>query len=282
MAKAAAAKAVVPAHKAPAKVAPGKSVAVAKKVSTTLATVDEAFEAFAGLGMENVTSKDLVIPRIAILQALSPQLDKQDAAYIKGAEAGNFCNVATNVIYEEMKVIPCFYQRVLLEWAPRESGQGLVHNHGSDSTILEQCEQDDKRRYFLPSGNQIIETMTFFCLDITTGVPERCFIPLSSTQLKNGRKWMTMMAAEKLARRDGSTFTPPMFFRAWTVMAKGEQNNQGSWYGWSFEAAEPIAELDPTLSLLQDAKAYYEQSAAGGVIADPSPLPVEVEDAEEM
>lgn len=279
------AKAVAKVAVAPAKPAPkpaGKSVAIVQKKNTAVALPGAAFEEFAGAGMENITSKDLVIPRLTILQALSPQLVKTKPEYIKGAEAGNFCNVATNDTFESLKVIPCFYQRVLLEWAPRESGQGLVHNHGSDSSILEQCEQDEKRRYFLPNGNQIIETATFFVLDISTGAPVKAFIPLSSTQLKAARKWNTMMAAEKLERANGSMFTPPMFFRAWTVTAKNESNNQGDWFGWGFEAAEPVLELDPGQGLLNEAIEYYKQSSSGAAVVDPSPMPVEIEDAEEM
>lgn len=268
-------------NKAPPK-APGKSVAIPVKKKQEIALPTEAFEQFASAGMENVTSKDLVIPRLTILQDLSPQLKKQKPEYIEGAEVGNFCNVATSTVFESMKLIPCFYQRVLLEWAPRDTNKGLVHNHGSDNSILDQCEQDEKRRQFLPNGNQIIETMTFFCLDVTSGLAERVFVPLSSTQLKNGRKWMTMLSAEKLQRADGSVYTPPLFFRAWDVTSADESNASGDWKGWRFEAAETIVEIDPTQSLLREAVEYYKQSASGAMIVDPSPLPTEIEDAQEM
>ena len=39
-------------------------------------------------GSENVTTEDLVIPRLEIVQALSPCKDKNEGAYIEGCEEG--------------------------------------------------------------------------------------------------------------------------------------------------------------------------------------------------
>ena len=51
----------------------------------------EAFEADSGFGFEEVTSSDLQIPFLRIIQALSPQLKKSDAAFIEGAGQGDIC-----------------------------------------------------------------------------------------------------------------------------------------------------------------------------------------------
>ena len=40
------------------------------------------------------------IPFIRILQALSPQLNKQDSLYIKGAEQGDIFNTVNQEIYK--------------------------------------------------------------------------------------------------------------------------------------------------------------------------------------
>ena len=39
-----------------------------------------------GRGNENVGTEDIQIPRISVLQALSPQIKKSDPSYIEGAE----------------------------------------------------------------------------------------------------------------------------------------------------------------------------------------------------
>jgi hypothetical protein len=44
------------------------------------------FEAHAAAGMEDVSSKDVIIPRLTLLQTLSPQLNKKKGEYIEGAD----------------------------------------------------------------------------------------------------------------------------------------------------------------------------------------------------
>ena len=58
--------------------------AVASKKATDVAVPDlsSLLEEEAGAGLENFTTEDMQIPFIRILQALSPQLNKQDSLYI--------------------------------------------------------------------------------------------------------------------------------------------------------------------------------------------------------
>lgn len=256
-----------PAKPVATKPATSKAMTILKERNTAM-TVHDEFEDSAGVGFENVTAQDVVIPRITILQALSPQLKKKDPQYIEGAEVGHFCDVATGDLFEEsLELIPVYFARVYLEWAPRSTGKGLVRHHGTDPSILAQCSPDDKGRNVLPNGNYIAETATFYCLNATAGF-RRCFVPLSSTQLKAARRWMTQLTAEKLTRRDGSQFTPPIFFRAWKATATDESNNEGDWKGWRFEPSTPIMELDPTKGLLEAAKEFHEQCKNGAVTGD--------------
>jgi hypothetical protein len=136
------------------------------------------FSGMASSGLENVTANDVIIPRLTILQALSPQVTKSKPEFIKGAEQGNFCDTGTNEIFvDSISVIPCFFARVFLEWAPRSSGKGLVKNHGIDASILDKCTPDDKGRQTLPNGNLIAETATYYVLNMSAG-GRRSFIPM--------------------------------------------------------------------------------------------------------
>ena len=126
-------------------------------------------------GLENVTANNLLIPRITILQGLSPQVQRKKAEFIEGAEIGDFCDTAIGDLYKEMVVIPVYFADILLEWAPRASGKGLVANHGMNRDILKECVQDDKRRWYhgkeanAETTNIISETATFYCLNVTAG-----------------------------------------------------------------------------------------------------------------
>ena len=83
------------------------------------------FTADAGAGLENVTQEDLIIPRLKLVQALSPQVQKHDGAYIEGISVGDVFNTVTNEFWSGEKgltVVPVSYKRVFLEWGPKKAG----------------------------------------------------------------------------------------------------------------------------------------------------------------
>ena len=82
----------------------------------------------AGAGLENVTQDDLVIPRLKLVQALSPQVQKHDGSFIEGISVGDIFNTVSNEFWsgeEGITIIPVTYKRVFLEWGP-ERGGGLI------------------------------------------------------------------------------------------------------------------------------------------------------------
>lgn len=240
---------------------------VAVKKNNLPAEVD--FSKMAGAGLEGISAADLIIPRIVILQALSPQLLKKKPEYIEDAQAGMFCDTAVKELWdgeEGIILLPCLYSRIFLEWGP-ERGDGLIFNHGTNADILAQTEVDENRRNVLPNGNIISPTMTWYCLNLSAG-GRRCFVPLTSTQTKAGRQWATAQTAEKLQRKDGSEFTPPIFYRSWHATVVEQSNAKGDWFGWSFAPHKTVLELDPTKQLLADAQRFHKEAASEQVKGD--------------
>lgn len=245
----------------------GTGVARAGATAVSAEVADEFDTGTKATGLENVTSRDLLIPRLTILQDLSPQVKKNKPEYIEGAEIGDFCDTAVGEVYKELLLIPVYYATILLEWAPRATGKGLVANHGMSREILKDCTQDEKRRY-MHGDNLVSETMTFYALNVTAG-GRRCFVPLSSTALKSGRKWLTLITNERVLNpRTNKEFQPPIFYRSWKASATEETNNQGSWFGWKFESGQTILEIDPDKNLLAEAKDFMEQARSGLVSGD--------------
>lgn len=252
-----------------AKAATQTSVALSEKKGTSLMTTDESFEAFAGAGLENVTAKDLIIPRITILQALSPQINPKKPEYIKGANVGDICEVSTGQIFEAPFVfLPVHYMKQWLEWAPRASGKGLVAIH-NDDLILETCTRDEKGRPFTKDGNLISETAQFFGLNLSAGGNPRCFLPMASTQLKRAKKWVTLANSERATRKDGSEYIPPLFYRTYNLSTTEEGNAQGDWVGWKVERGSKLQEwADNWSNLFNEAMDFRKSIAAGEVRGD--------------
>lgn len=252
--------------------APAQSKTVAKAQSTAVgAPVD--IEALSGVGFERVTSSDIIIPRLTILQGLSPQLVKSKPEYIKGASVGQFCDTGTGRAFDSVTLIPVYFARIYLEWAPRSEGRGLVKNHGTDDSIMNQTTRDDENnRDVLENGNYIVETATFYCLMIDGDDVSKCFVPMSSTQLRAARRWMTLLTSEKLTGKSGKRFTPPMFYRAWHASTVESSNTKGSWHSWKFEAGDTIFDLDSTGRLLETARDFHEQARSGLASGDVSSM----------
>jgi hypothetical protein len=223
------------------------------------------FEEFAGAGMENVGSKDLLVPRLTILQALSPQLKKTAAEYVPGAEIGDICDVATGEVFPDgVWFLPVYYRKDFLEWAPRSSGKGLIAIH--DEKIMDQTTPDDKGRPLLPNGNYIAETAQFFGLNLSAG-RRLSFIAMTGTQLKKSRRWNLLATGEKLKLSDNTEFTAPFFYRTYNLTTAEESNNQGDWSGWKIERGMALPEIPADFAdwrTIKDEAVRFMQSIIDG------------------
>ena len=118
-----------------AKKKPG-STAVAKTTGTAVAVPD--YGDMAGNGFENQTNEDVAIPFLNLLQPMSPEVDKDEDTYIKGATAGRMINSVTKELFPEegVFVVPCDTQHVFVEWVPRTEGGGFVGIHQINDPIV--------------------------------------------------------------------------------------------------------------------------------------------------
>jgi len=238
-------------------------------------TETDDFAAFAGAGMENVTSNDLLVPRLVILQALSPQVNKRKSEYIDGAEVGMIADVGTGEVYPDgVWFLPVFYRKDYLEWAPRDSGKGLVNIH-TDPAILDQTTRNERNQPVLPNGNYIAETAQFFGLNLSAGA-RMCYVPMTSTQLKKARRWNTLAMGEKLKRADGTEFTAPFFYRTYTLQTSEESNSEGDWFGWKIERSLALPEITDeghgmNWHQLKDDAVQFRESLSKGEARRPPP-----------
>lgn len=209
--------------------------AVAVSAQSTAVTVADEFEQLAGYGMAEVRTDDMTIPFLRILAQLSPQVNKRDGAYVDGAEAGMLYNTVSNEVFdgeEGVLVIPCYYNRRYVEWKPREKGGGYVGSYDVDDKIVHTTYRDERGNDVLPNGNLLSNTAQFFVLLLDAdGLPQRCLITMTSTQLKRARKWVTQMQSRTAMGRNGM-FVMPMMSQVYRLRTTEERNDKGSWFGW--------------------------------------------------
>jgi len=229
--------------------------------------MDDAMEGMASAGLENVTTKDILIPRLTILQSLSPQCVKTKPEYIPEAKTGDICDVAFKELIEApLTFIPVYFMTQYLEWRPMRKGLAGIHN---DMSILSGCTKNEKGQFVLPNGNVISETAQFFGLNVNSDY-RFSFIPMTSTQLKKARFWNTLATSEKVMRKDGSgEFTPPMFYRSYILSTVPESNDQGNWDGWKIERGPKIDDMgEARQKVFQLAVDLYNNIKAGRARGD--------------
>lgn len=77
-------------------------------------------------GLEDVDQSDILIPRLGLCQALSPQKRKSHSTYIEGLKEGDLFNTVTNQIYgPELDVILLFFFKNRIKYFDIDAGGGI-------------------------------------------------------------------------------------------------------------------------------------------------------------
>src|SRR5438128_5866074 len=100
--------------------APAQSQAIARPSWATSEQVDDA--------ARNMDNNDVTIPRLAIAQALNPQLKRSDPAYIEGLAQLDMFNTVSGENYGTgpLRFTPLVFRKRAIEFIPRAAGGGVV------------------------------------------------------------------------------------------------------------------------------------------------------------
>ena len=206
------------------------------------ALATNVFEADAGAGSQNITQEDLALPFLKVLGQLSPEVNKQNAKFINGAEPGMIVNSVTKELYDGTKginVIPVHYERQYVEWQDRgQSGNAPVAIHSADSDIVSTTTRDKSWKDRLPNGNYLENTANHFVI-LMGKSPSTALISMKATQLKVSRKWNSMMMGIKLQGQKG-LFTPPTYSHIYKLKTVQMSNDKGTWFGWDVSQVGPV------------------------------------------
>lgn len=265
---------------APAPVSKSRALVTQPRKDLSTNVID--FAADSHMGMEGMTQQDYAIPRLAILQDLSPQVQKRDERHIEGAEPGDICDTVANVLYdgdEGIIVIPVSYRRAFTEWVPRTKGGGFVQDWSpttpesakSLQDFLATCDRGDKGEITTPKGNEMKVSGEYFVflVDPATGDFQPFVLNMGGAQMKKSRRWNTIMNQLKI-EHNGERINPAMFYRSYKLTTIPEKNDQGSWFGWAIGPGEFTIELPNGENTYIEAKEFRLSIASGRVsVAQP-------------
>lgn len=270
-------------QKAPAPASKSRAlIPTPKPTNRQVSTKVIDFSADSHMGMEAMTQQDYAIPRIVILQDLSPQVQQRDERHIENAEPGDICDVVGQVLYdgnEGIIVDPVSYRRAYIEWVPRTKGGGFVMDRtpinpeqaNQLQDFLNKCERGAKGEITTPNGNEIRISGEYFVflIDKDTGDYQPFVISMGGTQMKKSRRWNTLMNQFKI-EHNGERINPAMFYRCYKLTTIPERNDQGSWFGWNITPDANVVDLPQGEQIYLDAKEFRKSIAAGRVsVAQP-------------
>lgn len=212
----------------------GQGVATAETNTTAVVPADylSMMEEDAGHGVDNLGMDDVGVPYLYVLQTNSPQVNEDSDQYVKGARPGMFYNNVSGEVFDGretgIEVIPCGYERKLVEWKDRDAGGGYVADHAIDGPVMSETTPDERGRPKLANGNLIVETAYHYVYmkNPHTGMWDEIVIPMKSTALKKSRRWNKSLMSTLIP---GTTKQAPRWLYLYTLKTVKEQKDTNTW-----------------------------------------------------
>ena len=222
-----------------------KKKAVAKKAAQAITEARPDWMGDEERGSEGVGMDDVTIPRLDVLQDLSPQIKKNKPEYIEDAEPGMLWNTVTNELYgNKVQFVPVFYRKEFVIWKDINAGGGFRGAHETKQEAvnalmeLEDAENCD-----------IVDTGQQFGLIVDGDSVQEVVMSMSKSKNKVNRQLNSMIKI-----RGGDRFST-----AYEVRAVEDQNAAGQDY-WNM-AVKPLGYVNQ--DIFRRAEKLYEAVKLG-------------------
>ena len=218
-------------------------------------------------GTENITSADIRPPGLRIAQGMSPEVKRNNAAYIEGLVEGTFFDSITKEIYGEGPLDLVIVNQLghrHVEFAPMSEGGGVVDfnvEDGDPRTEFTTAVKDGKKVRVPPVATKFYDYLVI--VTVPSGLRKLMTLSLKSTQLKKAVTLNTILLGSKL----------PSFAHLFKVEPVSEQKGAFNFYGWKIEAAgyvteEVYNEASATYDAMQGKKITVETEETAGLDPD--------------
>lgn len=209
-------------------------------------------------GSEEVTIQDITIPRLSMIQDLSPQRKTNKAEYIEGAEEGMLFNTVTNELYpKSVLFVPVYFRLEWLIWKHRDAGGGLQGVYPTQEEAVAAVGEHPLAGQTTDKGEPVLEiqdTAQHFGLLLDPNSPAdnpratEIVISMSKSQLKPSRQFNSQI---RIAGGD-------RWERMYRFSAVQVDGARGEYYNWKVEQLGFVSE-----GVFAQAEALYESVKSG-------------------
>lgn len=235
-----------------------------KQSPTALAEIPEHLRAAYGnrAGLEDVGREDVLIPRLALAQDLTPQRKKSNESYIQGLETGQLFNSVTNEVYgTEVTVVPLYFFKQFIEFKPMNEGGGVVAMYASMQDV-------PRGGLDFVDGKQprVTEFKNFMCLLIREDdAPVPIVVSFKSTGLKTAKQWISWSRMTNL----------PLYAKSYKLTSISRTKGSQEWAALKVTPGDFVP-----ADFYQGAEKMFNELRASGVKYDTTGMSEENPDAE--
>ncbi|MBE2897824.1 hypothetical protein HPC37_03010 [Pasteurellaceae bacterium 20609_3] len=195
-----------------------------------------------GLGNENVSSSDIIMPRLKLLQQMSPEVTPGTEKYIEGARAGLLLNSLTGEVFPEIYCVNMKFKSGYTVWRKRNLGGGLYGAFETEEEARNTLSADPNVK---PDDYDVVESHTHALLifdETLQYTPILC--DMESSKLKFSRQWNSH---PKLT-------SGPRFASIWKLSSKPVAGPKGNYFTYDVEFAGYADD-----AMYEDLKAKYTE-----------------------
>lgn len=202
-------------------------------------------------GSENVGSKDIVLPRLEIVQSESPIKEENDEA----VDGMLFNTVTQEVIGTETFVIPIYYRVEYIVWKSKKTSDGgFFGAYDTEGEALAR-KAEEVNNGLNPDDVEVVDTPVHYCLRVKPDMTfEQIVVSMPKSKAKVSRKWNAVI---QLCGGD-------RFSRAYKLSTFKDKNKQGKTF--QNYIVQPAG--FPPESLYREAERLYNVFKTQGVKAD--------------
>ena len=145
----------------------------------------------APLGMQNMRPEDMLIPRVTLMQALSPSV--VEGQHRPGVLINSLSKEVIAEIDASVAIIPIFHYLEWLKWGDRDLNEGILDRSlDPDGALATSCARGDKIQRGGKEVMVVTECHNFICLmpDISLTAP--IMIGCSRSNHKKGKQLLTL------------------------------------------------------------------------------------------
>ena len=230
-------------------------------------------------GLEELDANDMAKPRLAIAQALSPQIDETSAKRIDGLRKGMFFSTTGVPLGTKVNFIVIFAYKSRIFFNPRETGGGIrcqaqdnrvgVGNPGGVCASCPYSQWQD--------GGKLPPACTFFYNYVGFVAPKSgspspddfIICSLKATQLGPAKQWNSLMSMQ--ARKVGARLEKvPAYYRLYSLETFEDKRPKGVFYNLRARVVgdTPAEFLSTAADCYQVVKQLHQQGRLKVDVAD--------------